>query len=142
MKVVRTIAGVVVASALLAAPAGASSLVPLRIDPKRPAVDDTVVRVSFTVRTQLAKGRHYTALILTETGGRCASFVGVDSSRRPKKGGTVTLRFSARHDEFYPGARWCAGRATVSVATLDDAEDSTDTGTLLGARDFRFARSR
>jgi len=143
MKAVRTIVvGVVAAVALLAVPASASTPVSLRIHPGKPSVDDTVVKVSFTVRTQLPKGRHYTAAIFTETGGRCASFVWVDSAQRPKKGGTVTLRFSARKDELYPGARWCAGRASVMVSTLDDAEDSTDTGTRIGARDFRFAPAR
>lgn len=137
MRRLFVLASVTGAAFFAAAAPSALAMVPLKVTPKKPIVDDDVV-VKFKVKKPLKAGWHYEASVIARSGTECASFVYVSSKRNPKKGKTMSMRLSPWDDVLNGGPEWCQGKATVMVSKAEDGDETGDTGSAIGIESIRF----
>jgi hypothetical protein len=120
------------ASLILAQPASAKAS--LKATPHSPIVDDDVT-VSWRADRNLKPGYHYEGNLVARGDGDCASFVFKDSTRKPRKGTSMSFKFSPYDDRLTDASEWCQGKASIIIRVVKDGADS---GTIVGQLRLRF----
>ena len=120
----------------VAAPA-AHAMVPLKVNPATPIVDDDIT-VSFQVKKRLKPGWHYEASVIARTGYDCATFVYKDSKRNPGVNKRMSFRFSPYEDNLNSAPEWCQGKASVMVSKAKDGDEDGKSGIAIGIKSIRF----
>lgn len=125
----------VLAALVLAPPAAAS--VDIKLSPRAPVVDDFVT-VSWRTDRVLRPGYRYVVTLFPYgAGDGCAGRVSKTSTRRPRRGATMSMTFTPFDDPLYgtsySGPEWCQGKASATVSV-----EREDRETDLGIELFRF----